>query len=240
MGPAPTSPRALHGWALEASSCSFRSCQAGTSVVRVLSWAKPCSASWDLRVVCIFFEEKVLPSGCSPRASCYLEQGAGGSCLEIALILRRRAPEHILGFFIKKNSDIARSGFFLSWGLEVVYLEEVFLVTCAFSKKKVHSLSVAPKPLAIWNKKLEGLESYVVWKLLSWRSLLSDVRFFEEKSALTECSLRASCYLEQRVWGSWFWVVQVTENLFCCSPRAYTWVLLSEKNSDIGSWHVLW
>ena len=37
--------------------------------------------------------------------------------------------------------------------------EEVFLVMCAFSKKKVHSLSVAPEPLAIWNKKLEGLES---------------------------------------------------------------------------------
>ena len=28
-----------------------------------------------------------------------------------------------------------------------------------FLKKKVHSLSVAPEPLAIWYKKLEGLES---------------------------------------------------------------------------------
>ena len=28
-----------------------------------------------------------------------------------------------------------------------------------FLKKKVHSLSVAPEPLAIWNKKLEGLDS---------------------------------------------------------------------------------
>ena len=28
-----------------------------------------------------------------------------------------------------------------------------------FFKKKVHSLSVAPEPLAIWNKELEGLES---------------------------------------------------------------------------------
>ena len=45
--------------------------------------------------------------------------------------------------------------------------EEVFLVTCAFSKKKVHSLSVASEPLAIWNKKLEGLESYVILQLLS-------------------------------------------------------------------------
>ena len=30
---------------------------------------------------------------------------------------------------------------------------------CAFLKEKVHSLSVAPEPLAIWNKELEGLES---------------------------------------------------------------------------------
>jgi hypothetical protein len=41
-------------------------------------------------------------------------------------------------------------------------LEEAFRVMCAFLKKKVHSLSVAPEPLDIWNKELEGLESYVV------------------------------------------------------------------------------
>jgi hypothetical protein len=44
-----------------------------------------------------------------------------------------------------------------------------------------------------------------IWSLevvLSWRSSLSDVRFFE-KSALTECSPRASCFLEQIVGGSW-------------------------------------
>ena len=28
-----------------------------------------------------------------------------------------------------------------------------------FFEEKVHSLSVAPEPLAIWNKELEGLES---------------------------------------------------------------------------------
>ena len=150
MGPAPTSPRALHGWVLEASSCSFKSCWAGTSIVRVLSWAKPCSALWDLHVVCTFLKKKVLSLGCSPRASCCLAQGARGSSLEIALILRRRAPEHIPGFFVKKSSDIAMSEFFLSCGLEVVCLEEVFWVMC----------------------------------------------FFEGKSALTECSPRASCYLE--------------------------------------------
>ena len=49
-----------------------------------------------------------------------------GLFFEIALILRRRAPEHIPGFFVEKSSDIAMSGFFLSCGLEVVCLEEVF------------------------------------------------------------------------------------------------------------------
>ena len=60
-----------------------------------------------------FFEEKSALTECSPRASCYLEQRARGSSLEIALILHRRAPEHIPRLFIKKNSDIALSGFFL-------------------------------------------------------------------------------------------------------------------------------
>ena len=48
----------------------------------------------------------------------------------------------------------------------MICLEEVFLVMCTFLEKKVHSSSVAPEPLAIWNKKLEGLESYVVLKIV--------------------------------------------------------------------------
>jgi hypothetical protein len=34
-----------------------------------------------------------------------------------------------------------------------------------FFKEKVHSLSVAPEPLAIWNKKLERLELWLSKKL---------------------------------------------------------------------------
>ena len=34
-----------------------------------------------------------------------------------------------------------------------------------FFEEKGHSLSVAPEPLAIWNKKLEGLESMLLEKL---------------------------------------------------------------------------
>ena len=41
----------------------------------------------------------------------------------------------------------------------MICLEKVFLMMCAFSEKIVHSLSVAPEPLTIWNKELEGLES---------------------------------------------------------------------------------
>ena len=47
----------------------------------------------------------------------------------------------------------------------MVCLEEVFSVTCAFSEEKLHSLSVAPEPLAIWNKKLEGPESLCCLKI---------------------------------------------------------------------------
>ena len=34
----------------------------------------------------VLFEEKVHPSECSPQASCFLAQGARGSCLKIALV----------------------------------------------------------------------------------------------------------------------------------------------------------
>jgi hypothetical protein len=34
-----------------------------------------------------------------------------------------------------------------------------------FFREKGHSLSVAPEPLAIWNKRLEGLESFELKKL---------------------------------------------------------------------------
>ena len=150
-----------------------------------------------------FFEEKIHLAGCSPRASCYLEQGAGGSCLEIALILHRRAPEHIPGFFIKKNSDIARSGFFLSWFLEVVLSWRSLLGDMRFFEEKSALTECSPRASCYLEQGAGGLESFVVWKLLSSRSLLSNVRFFEEKSALTEYSPRASCYLEQKVGGSW-------------------------------------
>jgi hypothetical protein len=42
--------------------------------------------------------------------------------------------------------------------LKVVFLEES-LSDVRFLREKAHSLSVAPEPLAIWNKKLEGLEN---------------------------------------------------------------------------------
>jgi len=34
-----------------------------------------------------------------------------------------------------------------------------------FFEEKVHSLSVAPEPLAIWNKKLEGLDPLCCFKI---------------------------------------------------------------------------
>ena len=54
-----------------------------------------------------------------------------------------------------------------------------------FFEEKVHSLSVAPDPLAIWNKKLEGLDSClqkILWLciLLSPSSSLLEKKSDEE------------------------------------------------------------
>jgi hypothetical protein len=49
--------------------------------------------------------------------------------------------------------------------LEVVFPEKI-LESCALFGEKAHSLSVAPEALAIWNKKLEGLESSELKKLI--------------------------------------------------------------------------
>ena len=59
-----------------------------------------------------------------------------------------------------------RSGFFCRNVLKWSALRKSF-GDVRFFEEKVHSLSVAPEPLAIWNNELEGLESYVVLKLLS-------------------------------------------------------------------------
>jgi hypothetical protein len=49
--------------------------------------------------------------------------------------------------------------------LEVVFSWRSLLSDVRFFKEKGHSLSVAPEPLAIWNKKLEGLRSLSLEKL---------------------------------------------------------------------------
>jgi hypothetical protein len=43
--------------------------------------------------------------------------------------------------------------------LKVVFLEKKSLGDVRLFREKVQSVSVAPEPLAIWNKKLKGLEN---------------------------------------------------------------------------------
>ena len=52
-----------------------------------------------------------------------------------------------------------------TWSLEVVLSWKSLLSDVRSFEEKVHLLSVAPEPLAIWNKKLEGLESLSLEKL---------------------------------------------------------------------------
>ena len=63
---------------------------------------------------------------------------------------------------------------------------------CAFFEEKVHSLSVAPEPLAVWNKELEGLESDLFEGLKSSPFVASEhlFGFFDSKRTRTHCSWR--------------------------------------------------
>ena len=60
---------------------------------------------------------------------------------------------------------------------------------CAFFEEKVHSLSVAPEPLAIWNKELEGLESDLFEELKSSLVAASEhlSGFFDSKRTQIHC-----------------------------------------------------
>jgi len=233
MGPAPISPRALHGWALEASSCSFRSCRVGTSIVRVLSWAKPCSASWDLRVLCAFLKKKYIRLGVAPEPLAIWNKELEGLTLKSFWFFVEGLPSIYPVFFKKElGYSSVRVLFIVSpWsGLSWRSL----LGDMRFFEEKSALTECSPRASCYLEQKVRGswilccLKTPVLKKSSEWCAL------FWRKSALTECSPRASCYLEQRVGGSWIWVVQRTENFSCCSLRA-----LFKKNSDTKSWHIL-
>ena len=58
-----------------------------------------------------------------------------------------------------------------------------------FFEEKVHSLSVAPEPLAVWNKELEGLESDLFEELKSSPVAASEhlFGFFDSKRTRMHC-----------------------------------------------------
>ena len=58
-----------------------------------------------------------------------------------------------------------------------------------FFEEKVHSLSVAPEPLAVWNKELEGLESDLFKELKSSPVAASEhlSGFFDSKRTRMHC-----------------------------------------------------
>jgi hypothetical protein len=59
----------------------------------------------------------------------------------------------------------ACSGFFLTWSLEVVLSLKKSFEWRAFFQRKRALMSVALEPLAIWNKRLEGLEFWLLKEL---------------------------------------------------------------------------
>ena len=67
-------------------------------------------------------------------------------------------------------------------------LEKSLSSDVRFFEEKVYSLSVAPKPLAVWNKELEGLESDLFGELKS-----SSVAASEHLSGFFEKRTRMHC-----------------------------------------------
>jgi hypothetical protein len=63
-----------------------------------------------------------------------------------------------------KLKDFLYSEFFRCEALKWSCFDKVFQVMCDFSKKSA-LIDVAPEPLAIWNKKLEGLELWLLKKV---------------------------------------------------------------------------
>jgi hypothetical protein len=61
--------------------------------------------------------------------------------------------------------EVSLVGVLSKRNLEVVFSEKKSLSDVRFFGEKGHSPSVTPEPLAIWNKRLEGLESFELKKL---------------------------------------------------------------------------
>jgi hypothetical protein len=91
---------------------------------------------------------------------------------------------------------------------------------------------------AWWIKLVPGSFDVKPWSGPVLKKFFERCALFQRKRAFTECSSRASCYLEQKVGGSLIFIIRKTRNLFWwyvpCSPRAYIQVLLFKKNLDKG------
>ena len=102
-------------------------------------------------------------------------------------------------------------------------LEKSLSSDVRFFEEKVYSLSVAPKPLAVWNKELEGLESDLFEELKS--SLLQPLSIYlgSLKKEL-RCIVLAYSLVVYRLSGAvvWSWL---RVNVAC------SWV--------VPCWHIL-
>ena len=69
---------------------------------------------------------------------------------------------------------------------ENCYLEKSLSSDVRFFEEKVHSLSVAPEPLAVWNKELEGLgsELFEELRIVSVAALEHISGFFEKRTRM--------------------------------------------------------
>ena len=122
----------------------------------MLSGVKPCSASWDLRVVSAFLKKKYIHLVIAPEPLAIWNKELEDLvlkllCLFVEILSKRTRIWLVPGSFCRNV---------LKWSALRKSFGDV-----RFFEEKVHSLSVAPEPLVIWNKKLEGLDPLCCLKI---------------------------------------------------------------------------
>jgi hypothetical protein len=186
-----------------------------------------------------------------PTPSLYIDREGGG-----VVTILVKSKESVLNYIQKLLSIGIRLVWPIVLGFSVVDATPLLALVCGLGKgpwlvvtslgNPVGHTSIIPQAFHGSTWRLPYFSGYAWWiRLVSgpfdakpWSGPVLKKSFkwcvlFQRKRALTECSPRAYCYLEQKVRGSSTLIVEKTKKLFLgyvpCSPRASFWVLFDRQ-----------